>query len=84
MGEARHVFENNEMIMDFVNSHPEFNTHIKWGTLSDYFELAHSRLRPSDIPHLRLVEFESMLWHGKQFEDTKVYQECIICFKLLP
>ena len=31
-------YTNYQMIIDHVNSHPELNAKIQWGTLTDYFK----------------------------------------------
>lgn len=39
MKEANDQFTNYEMLMDYMNSRPDWNVHARFGTLSDYFEL---------------------------------------------
>ena len=54
-GEA--VFDNHQMIMDYINARPSYNANVRWGTLSDYFELSQKKLNPSEISTLRWKEF---------------------------
>lgn len=32
------IYSNYKPMMEYINSHPELNTRVKWGTISDYFD----------------------------------------------
>ncbi|XP_066922208.1 alpha-mannosidase 2-like isoform X2 [Clytia hemisphaerica] len=50
--EVREQFSNYEKLMNYVNSHPELNAEIKFGTLQDYFHAVFERegVKPGDHP----------------------------------
>lgn len=52
MKEARAQFDNYKRIMDFINSHPEYKTRMRFGTLSDYYQSAFKfakKKNPTDV-----------------------------------
>lgn len=49
MEEAKLQFENYEKLMDYMNSKPEMNVNIKFGTLKEYFELVLQNDKNSNI-----------------------------------
>ncbi|XP_075238901.1 alpha-mannosidase 2-like [Convolutriloba macropyga] len=62
-------FNNYEKLFDYINSHREMNTNIRWGTLSDYFAKVHERTQLSDFSKLSgdfftYADREQHYWSG--------------------
>jgi alpha-mannosidase II len=48
---TRKIFDNYQMLFDYINSDPSLDTSIRFGTLSDYFKALHKQQQSSALSY---------------------------------